>query len=50
LKLQEYPDSQLSCLLQLKGESLSAARLADKFYPIIKATDAKLASATNEDA
>lgn len=36
--------------LTFKGESLSAARLADKFYPIIKATDAKLASATNEDA
>ncbi|KAI5406626.1 subtilisin-like protease SBT5.3 [Lathyrus oleraceus] len=36
--------------LTLKGESLSATRLARKFYPIIKATDAKLASATNEDA
>ncbi|CAI8597884.1 unnamed protein product [Vicia faba] len=36
--------------LTLKGESLSATRLAHKFYPIIKATDAKLASATNEDA
>ncbi|CAJ1939056.1 unnamed protein product [Sphenostylis stenocarpa] len=33
-----------------KGESLSAARLAQKFYPIIKATDAKLASARTEDA
>jgi len=37
-------------LVQSKGESLSAARLAQKFYPIIKATDAKLASATNENA
>jgi len=37
-------------LLDLKGESLSAARLAQKFYPIIKATDAKLGSARTEDA
>ncbi|KAI5406633.1 subtilisin-like protease SBT5.3 isoform X2 [Lathyrus oleraceus] len=36
--------------LTLKGESLSATRLAYKLYPIIKATDAKLTSATNEDA
>ncbi|WVZ02282.1 hypothetical protein V8G54_023088 [Vigna mungo] len=37
-------------LLDLKGESLSAARLAHKLYPIIKATDAKLDSARTEDA
>ncbi|KAJ1403411.1 Peptidase S8/S53 domain [Sesbania bispinosa] len=36
--------------ISLKGASLSAARLAHKFYPIIKATGAKLASATTEDA
>ncbi|XP_061365854.1 subtilisin-like protease SBT5.3 isoform X2 [Gastrolobium bilobum] len=36
--------------ISLKGESLSAARLAHKSYPIIKATDAKLASATAQDA
>ncbi|KAK2388402.1 subtilisin protease SBT5.4 [Trifolium repens] len=36
--------------LRLKGESLSATRLAHKSYPIIKATDAKLATATNQDA
>lgn len=36
--------------LTFKGESLSAARLEHKFYPIIKATDAKLASARVEDA
>ncbi|MED6208520.1 Subtilisin-like protease SBT5.3 [Stylosanthes scabra] len=36
--------------LSLKGESLSAAKLAHKFYPIIKATDAKLPSARVEDA
>lgn len=40
----------LFAMLHLKGESLSAARLAHKSYPIIKATDAKLASATAEDA
>ncbi|KAK7304842.1 hypothetical protein VNO77_42733 [Canavalia gladiata] len=33
-----------------KGESLSAAKLAHKFYPIVKATDVKLASARDEDA
>ncbi|XP_027347006.1 subtilisin-like protease SBT5.3 [Abrus precatorius] len=36
--------------ISFKGESLSAGKLADKFYPIIKATDAKLASARVEDA
>ncbi|TKY59961.1 Subtilisin protease SBT5.3 [Spatholobus suberectus] len=36
--------------MTFKGESLSSARLAHKFYPIIKATDAKLASARAEDA
>lgn len=34
----------------LKGESLSPTRLHHKFYPIIKATDAKLKSARVEDA
>ncbi|CAJ2668390.1 unnamed protein product [Trifolium pratense] len=36
--------------LRFKGESLSATRLKHKSYPIIKATDAKLASATIQDA
>lgn len=36
--------------ITFKGESLSATKLAHKFYPIIKATDAKLASARAEDA
>ncbi|XP_019461924.1 PREDICTED: subtilisin-like protease SBT5.3 isoform X2 [Lupinus angustifolius] len=36
--------------ITLQGESLSSARLPHKFYPIIKATDAKLASATAADA
>ncbi|XP_047159476.1 subtilisin-like protease SBT5.3 [Vigna umbellata] len=36
--------------ITLKGESLSAARLAHKLYPIIKATYAKLDSARTEDA
>jgi len=37
-------------LVDLKGESLSAARLEQKLYPIIKATDGKLGSARTEDA
>ncbi|KAF7833281.1 Subtilisin-like protease SBT5.3 [Senna tora] len=36
--------------LTLKGESLSATRLPHKFYPIISAVDAKLATATVADA
>ncbi|XP_057757349.1 subtilisin-like protease SBT5.3 [Arachis stenosperma] len=31
--------------ITIKGESLSASKMAHKFYPIIKAVDAKLASA-----
>ncbi|KAE9605093.1 hypothetical protein Lal_00036796 [Lupinus albus] len=36
--------------ITLQGESLSSARLPHKLYPLIKATDAKLPSATAADA
>ncbi|XP_057429641.1 subtilisin-like protease SBT5.3 [Lotus japonicus] len=36
--------------MRFKGESLADARLAHKLYPLVKATDVKLASATVQDA
>ncbi|KAK7273471.1 hypothetical protein RIF29_14521 [Crotalaria pallida] len=36
--------------ISLQGQSLSPARLPQKFYPIIKAIDAKLSNATAADA